>query len=241
MADAVMVVIVPSRGRPANAARLIEAWKATTRGETLLAIVTDADDPEAYAYDELQLGEHGHGFIGRFILGAVDGQRLRLGGILNRIGYGYATESFARVIGFMGDDCVPRTEGWDLAVTDALTELGSGIVYGNDLLQGEKLPTAAFMTSDIIRTLGWMCPPTLEHLYIDNAWLELGRSMGRLRYLPEVVLEHMHPDAGKAVQDGTYREANAPERDRRDRAAFEAWRSVQLPRDLELLRAAGLC
>jgi hypothetical protein len=128
-----------------------------------------------------------------------------------------------------------------VAITDALTELGSGIAYGNDLLQGERLPTAAFMTSDIIRTLGWMCPPTLEHLYIDNAWLELGRAMGRLRYLPDVVLEHLHPDAGKAQQDQTYAEANHPDRDRRDKAAFEAWRRDGLPRDLELLRAAGIC
>jgi hypothetical protein len=234
-----MLVIVPSRGRPQNIDRLIEAWKATVRGKTLLLIVTDPDDPEAPAYEAMQLGQHGNRF-GHIILDA-GGKRLRLGGILNWIGRAYATETPVRAIGFMGDDHVPRTEGWDAAVADALTELGSGIVYGNDLLQGERLPTAAFMTSDIIRTLRWMCPPGLEHLYIDDAWRELGQGMGRLRYLPDVVIEHLHPAAGKAQRDPGYDEANHPDQDQRDKHTFLTWYREELPLNLELLRARGLC
>lgn len=97
------------------------------------------------------------------------------------------------------------------------------------------------MTSDIVRTLGWMAPPTLEHLYIDNAWKTLGKGMGRLRYLPDVILEHMHPAAGKAEMDGTYHQANSGAQDQRDHAAFDAWVRDGLPGDLAKLRAAGLC
>lgn len=239
MDDAELIVIVPSRGRPGNIPRLIEAWKQTVRGNTLLLMITDPDDPELSGYSDLQIGANGNTF-GHIIFDSGE-SRLRLGGILNYIGYAYATESPTRCVGFMGDDHLPRTEGWDTAVTAALTALGSGIVYGDDLLQGEKLPTAAFMTADIIRTLGWMAPPGLVHLYIDDAWRELGQAMGRLKYLPDVVIEHMHPAAHKAPWDHRYAEVNAPTVDAADKATFDAWMANDLARNVEALRAAGLC
>lgn len=234
-----LLVIVPSRGRPENVARLMEAWKATVSGDTKLFVVTDPDDPRADGYDELQIGASDDRF-GRIILDP-GGERLRLGGILNYIGYAYAHETDVPMLGFCGDDHLPRTEGWDTAVLAALHDLGSGIVYGNDLLQGERLPTAAFMTSDIIRTLGWMVPPGLIHLYIDDAWRELGNAMGRLKYLPDVVIEHMHPAAQKASWDHRYAEVNAPEVAAADKATFDAWMAEGLPAAVAKLREAGLC
>lgn len=234
-----LAVIVPSRGRPGNITRLIQAWKATTTAAARLLVVTDPDDPQAPGYEALQIGAHGDAFA--HIILDPGGKRLRLGGILNHIGYGLATETPAFAVGFMGDDHLPRTQGWDEAVLDALNELRSGIAYGNDLLQGERLPTAAFITADIPRTLGWMVPPGLIHLYADDAWLALGQAMGRLRYLPDVVIEHLHPDAGKADRDAGYDEANAPAVGTADKAAFEAWRADGLPSDLQRLRTAGIC
>jgi hypothetical protein len=90
----------------------------------------------------------------------------------------------------MGDDHFPRTHGWDQAYLDALRELGTGIVYGNDLLQGHRLPTQCAMTADIVRRWGYMALPTLRHMYVDNFWRDLGNAADCLRYLPEVVVEH---------------------------------------------------
>lgn len=237
MAD--LLVIVPSRGRPENVVRLIGAWKATVRDDAKLFVVTDPDDPTADDYHGLQIGADDDRF-GHIILDPR-GERLRLGGILNYIGYAYACEPDVPVLGFVGDDHLPRTEGWDTAVLAALHDLGSGIVYGDDLLQGQKLPTAVFMTSDIIRTLGWMVPPGLVHLYIDDAWRELGAAMGRLKYLPDVVIEHMHPAAQKASWDHRYAEVNAPEVAAADKATFDAWMAEGLPAAMAKLREAGLC
>jgi hypothetical protein len=52
---------------------------------------------------------------------------------------------------------------------------------------------------------------TLRHLYIDNYWLELAGAAGCLTYLPDVVIEHMHPAYGKAEWDESYRRVNSPE------------------------------
>jgi hypothetical protein len=126
-------------------------------------------------------------------------------GTLNQLAVEAAAQEGVRYIGFMGDDHLPRTASWDGTICEALDELGSaGIVYGNDLFQGPNLPTAVFMHAEIVRTLGYMAPPCLRHMFLDNFWLELGRSAGTIRYLPDVIIEHMHPEAGKAPEDDNY-------------------------------------
>lgn len=109
-------------------------------------------------------------------------------------------------IGFAGDDHAPRTPGWTERIRTELNQLGTGIVYGNDLFQGPNLPTAVFMTADIVGALGYMAPPCLRHMFADNYWKDLGDGVRRIRYLPDVVIEHLHPHAGgKAPEDDRYR------------------------------------
>jgi hypothetical protein len=223
-------VIVPSRGRPGNIERFAQAWRETTGDEAEFIVCVDNDDPFLPEYKAVFEREGVHHAVG---------PRRSLAMWLNvRVGYVLMP---CVGVGFMGDDHLPRTHGWAKRVLSELRDhLGMGVVYGNDLLQGEKLPTAAFIGARVVSTLGWMVPPGLEHLYIDNAWKALGEGMGCLRYLPDVILEHMHPDAGKAQQDETYRAANSGERDYADRLAFEAWRWGGLPGDLAKLREAAL-
>lgn len=200
-----LLVVVPSRGRPQNIVRLESAW-AHTASEAKLLVVVDNDDPTAGQYPSANL---------------VTDDRLGLAGTLNReIGNASAHYAF---VGFMGDDHVPRTPGWDAQVIAALRNLGTGVVYGNDLFQGENLPTAVFTTADIPRTLGYFCPPGMRHMYLDNVWLAWGRALGGLRYLPDVIIEHMHPAAGKGEGDATYAETNASTVYDSDLKAFEAY------------------
>lgn len=208
------LVIVPTRGRPGNVRRLIAGLAETGTSVADFLFVVDDDDPETPEYLRLADVTEGHRF-------AVI-HRMRLGGTLNFISAQHTSEYGA--IGFMGDDHLPRTRGWDKEVLDALNQPGPRVVYGNDLLQGETLPTAVFMSSRIIRALGYMCPKGQLHLYHDNFWLELGRSLGGLVYLHDTVIEHIHPAAGKAEMDNGYLEANAPAVDRVDREAWLKYR-----------------
>lgn len=222
-------VIVPSRGRPQNCQRLAEAFDATcTLDDTTLLIAVDPDDP---TLDDYLTGGYGtHGSL------TILPERMRLGPTLNYLAAGIAVINTA--VGFMGDDHLPRTHGWDAQVTGELDRLGMGLVYGDDLLQGELLPTAVFMTSSIIRTVGWMCPPGLTHLFLDDAWLTLGRALNAITYLPDMVIEHCHPVAGKAEDDAGYAECNAPDVWAHDEAVFARWRDEQLAVDVDKLTAA---
>jgi hypothetical protein len=137
-------------------------------------------------------------------------------------------------VGFMGDDHRPRTRGWNTMLCDALAPVG--IAYGNDLLQGEKMATAVVMTANIVATLGYMVPPSLEHLCADLVWCEWGRALGVLSYLDNVVIEHMHPANGKAITDVGYQMANSPAQVKRDADAYYAYMAGDFHTDVAKLK-----
>lgn len=219
-----MIVIVPSRGRPHNIAELVECWR-TTRACASLWVCVDDDDPELEAYRALDLD-----WFGSLIVGP----RQRLGGWLNLAGQ-IAAATGADVVGFMGDDHRPRTFNWDSEIVLA-TKPGDGVAYGNDMIQGERLPTAVFLAAEIVGTLGYMVPPGMVHLYLDDFWKLLGERLGTLRYLPEVVIEHCHPTAGTAPDDEHYARVNAPEIYAGDRARFDEYCRTRLGADIAKLR-----
>lgn len=226
-----LVMIVPSRGRPHAVADLSAAFTGTVQADgTRLVLAVDLDDPDLDRYRQAVADAAD----GRITVAAVAGGRMSAA--LNETAVAVAADPAVEAVGFMGDDHRPRTPGWDVAYLAALRELRAGIVYGDDGLQHEALPTQCAMSASIVRTLGWMCPPVLRHLWIDNFWLDLGTRAGCLRYLPDVLVEHMHPYVGKAEMDEGYVRVNALEMIDADRGAYEVYAAEQLVGDAEKVR-----
>jgi hypothetical protein len=211
-----LLVIVPTRGRPESLASVVGAWTATGGFDVAdLAFVVDADDPAISDYEKawdrafpptrMVLAEKWEPLVPK----------------LDAAAQAFAPDYFA--LGFAGDDHLPRTHGWAKAMLAALYDMGTGVVYGDDLLQGERLCTSWAMTSDIVRALGRMVPAPVEHMYCDNSVMDLGRLAGCLRFLPDVVIEHVHPVVGKADWDEGYRRVNRPEQYRSDELAYAGW------------------
>lgn len=228
-----MLVVVPSRGRPQNIAELTKSWEDTQARATLL-IALDDDDPRLDDYLVIKNVMHWDQ------VQWTVGPRLRLAGTLNAVVMSRIMRTGTMphdIIGFMGDDHRPRTLHWDMDIENVVSHYGSSIVYGNDLLQGQNLPTQVFITADIIKTLGYFCPPGLVHMYLDNAWKTWGEAMGRLYYLVNTVIEHMHPVAGKAPWDDRYIEVNAGSQYADDQAAFKTYVASRLHDDAEKLRS----
>lgn len=219
-----LLTIVPTRSRPEAVERVVGAWLDTGAfddGAELLFVI-DYDDPRFGDYlDALQ----GHG---------GPGSRVRFRSIpawkplvpkLNNTAASHAKlspEIFA--FGFAGDDHLPRTRGWARRYLEVLGEAGTGIVFCDDGYQHENLPTQWAMTADIVRTLGGMVPAPVEHLYCDNAVREIGLAAGCLIYMSDVLIEHMHPAAGKAETDAQYARVNSRDQYRDDRTAYRHWR-----------------
>lgn len=213
-------ILVPSRGRPDNAHRLLDQLRATTTftDPAYLWFAVDEDDPtlDEYPISNTQ---------------AVKGGSMVEA--LNEVAAQSATEH--HYLAFLGDDTLPH-EGWYLPIMQALTSQKNSIVYGNDLIHGPNLPTAVFMDSSIVKTLGYMAPPNQKQLFVDNYWKALGEALGTLTYVPEAIIEHLHPIAGKAPSDASYEAAYSGDRWRNDEEAFILHMDNQFPLDLEKLR-----
>jgi hypothetical protein len=145
-------------------------------------------------------------------------------------------------IGFIGDDHRFRTPGWDLKFETVLNRNQGGFAYGNDLFwKHGEIPTQIVMSASLIRALGWMGLPSCKHLYIDNVWRVLGEATDSLFYFEDVVIEHLHPAAGKAQWDDQYRRLNSEERYAADRQAFNTWLAGEAPKDITRVREALIC
>lgn len=232
-----MIYVVPSRGRPHKAEELIQAFRDTRRGDVELLFVVDHDDPQVEVYRDL---------IMSVMTDLPWVQWLRFGrecgkGMVPGLNYG-ATSSRVRghdIIGFMGDDHRPRTIGWDVTINAAWTS-GAAVIYGNDLMQGPNLPTAVALDARIVKALGYMSPPTLQHLYVDNFWKELGVALGSLTYLEHVIIEHVHPIAGKAEWDDEYRRVNDGAIYAADAQASSEYMTTQFFDDVKKVKSAGV-
>lgn len=212
-----LLVIVPTRGRPHTIPEIVQAWDDTGATANVLFAV-DTDDPELAAYKQQAAAFKADERV-RFTFG----KRRRLVGTLNTCAVKAAKQY--RFLGFMGDDHRPRPAAmpWDARIRECLSG-GPGIVYGNDLLQGDNMATAVAMTSDIVATLGYMVPPTLVHLCADLVWIDWGRGTGRITYLADMVIEHLHPANGKAALDAGYEEVNSDAMVTADSTAYYAYR-----------------
>lgn len=223
-----LAVLVPSKGRPLNAGRLARAVRAT-HGAQFASLTFALDHDERFFADYLEQVPLQPGYH----VETVFAQPQRIGPILNLL-----VPSLARHfthVGFMGDDHLPRTLRWDEQLVDALGGR-PGVAYGNDLVQGEAIPTAAVISADIVTALGYFVPPGLEHLYFDDFWKALGLAVGNLAYLPDVTIEHLHPTAGTADWDDGYRQANDPEQFSRDKAVYDQFLTSEWPVDFARLK-----
>lgn len=227
-----LVVVVPSRSRPRAVGKVVEAWQVTGAFTTAsLHWVIDADDPEVRGY-VAALDAAGPG-----VSWTVAPDWEPLVPKLNRAAVDLARLDVA-ALGFAGDDHLPRTHGWAARYLEVLGDLGTGIVYGDDGYQHHNLPTQWAMTTDIVRELGAMVPAVaVDHLYCDNAVMDLGTAAGCLRYLPDVLIEHVHPVTGKVPTDAQYQRVNSRGQYHRDRAAYRGWQAAVLPGQADRVRA----
>lgn len=221
------LVLVPSRGRPKAAAELLQTFEDTHQSlGTELVFVLDEDDPTRRTYPGTSVVVSPSDLDERTPLGmnaALNaGARLLLD-----------PDPDVTVVGFVGDDHRFRTSGWDVAFEDALK--GGGIAYCDDLFQRMRLPTMWFVSRGIVDAFG-MGHPSLRHLYIDDYWKTLGEAADCLYYLADVVIEHMHPLAGKGEWDDGYRRANHPDVYTSDEKSFHAWVRDQMAGDVAKLK-----
>jgi hypothetical protein len=134
-----LLVIVPSRGRPQNVARMLDAVHATAKMTTHVHVAVDDDDPELERYEYVMKQAAGDGDR------LTTGPRKGLAAWTNEIAVPRAAEY--PFLASFGDDHVPYTPGWDRALIRAIVDMGgTGFSYPWDGTR-EDIPEAVVMSS----------------------------------------------------------------------------------------------
>ena len=195
----VLLTICPSRNRPNSCREMIESFVATRDDsqESALFVLVDTDDPLIEGYRALR-GEYHDVVITEY---PPRGSATIIADEEARF---WADKPDIALIGFVGDDCRFRTPSWDEKFLRYTRGKEPCIIYPADGFRTDNLPTHSWLSSSIVRTVG-LCPH-FYHLGIDVVWHLWGRTLGPEHFLhaPEVLVEHLHPLAGKAEMDSSY-------------------------------------
>lgn len=194
-------LLVPSRSRPLNIARLWESMQATCTARTTLLVGLDADDPQSEVYPA------GPGYV------IQDGLRY-VTAWFNHLAL--MTYDQFTAIGTVGDDNTCETKGWDTAVLRALERQPFAFCNDEYPRAPGSLSCHIFMRAGVVKTLGYAGPPEISHMYVDVAWMAWCLACGH-EYLHDVRLPHRHYTLG-AGHDETYARSYA-----RTAADLDAW------------------
>ncbi len=197
--------ILPTRGRPHNLKRLIDACHQTHILPFPWYVRVDDDDATLAAYRAVELPQNWTLIIG---------ERKGCCEIFNEGFERHPDQSF---YGRMCDDVLPESTEWDAVLISSAAS--DGHAYGDDGIQHEAMATHGVLGGDFVRSIGWLAPPGMKRVYDDRLLTDIARKRGVLRYHPDIKLTHLHVSAGKAPHDATYDKPEAVE----DQRIYEQW------------------
>ena len=218
-----LLVLVPSRERPQNVARLGAVARSTMYGGGSLLFIFDEDDSQLEA-SQAAADENKWPYEVQENLITVPKVNLAASRHLD-----------SRFLMFLGDDHIPRTSGWDDCILAGFEKLGgTGYVYPWGMGR-EDTPEICAISTDIVKALGWFGLPAINHFYVDNVWADIGNGAGCLLFLRDVILEHMHWTFGKGPMDHINQRAIVLTA--QDRITYNHWEQTQRDRDIATVRA----
>ncbi len=191
-------IILPTRHRVDSVNRLFHSIEATADKADRLEIILyiDNDDYESQALEKSGLN-----------LVKLVGRRTSMGEMTRQC---YEASSSPYIL-LLNDDAVCRTKGWDTRILGVFDKYPDGValVWCNDLFRGSDIPNFPTLSRDLCKLIGGICPEDYNRDYIDTHLLDLFRKLYalgyyRFEYLEDVIIEHLHHEAGKAEIDDTY-------------------------------------
>jgi hypothetical protein len=224
-----LLMICPTRSRPVRVLEALKCFYETKSEGTEICFVVSADDPCLEEYQANLAGEEVVVCDSRYIIPKINHVAVRLHP--NLLYYGS-----------IDDDQHCRTKGWDAKLIQTIeAQGGMGVACGDDLFTKNwhefKHPAGYIMSGNIIQALGYMVNPSFRHTGIDYWFAELFDPLILLYFLPEVIIEHMHVNVGKAPNDEQYDWIYGDEM-KHGMEALHNWRVQQKGQEMQRLKNA---
>jgi len=216
--------IVPSRGRPQRLLQLIDSFGSNDL-KLPVVVVLSIDDNTAEDYFKLKLPLT----WGIIVDPTIPGSN---GAALN---FAYRSFPNAAYYGLLADDVLIETK-------DRLADLAKAadrwfVSAPNEGHHEKSLLCYPVLGGELVRTLGWIAFPPLQHNCIDSVIDDIAKALRLDRYFPDVKLIAKHPDYGNASSDATYERAKEFNKTAGDIYARQ-WHGVERAPTLARIRAA---
>lgn len=192
-----IAIILPVRDggvqRHTRITKCLDSYKQMTEGLSDIYILHDDDechiyDPILKNYPEIK------NYCTKSGITLMEKLNVHAMGIANEYKY----------IGFIGDDIIFRTR-WEKEFLDWLSTQKYALAFANDLLHTTgELATHPFITSNMIRGVGFYGLPAVTHHFFDNYWMKVVNKIGEIKFFDNIIMEHMHPIVNKAPKDSMY-------------------------------------
>jgi glycosyltransferase involved in cell wall biosynthesis len=188
-------IILPTRDRAKDVRRLYDSLLDTAADPDRIQIVLylDDDDPTGPLLEEPRLA----------ILQAK-GPRTTMGRMLRRA----IKIASGEYIMLTNDDAAFRTPEWDSKILSASRQFADGVslVWCNDLFRRDAIPNFPIFSRRVYDMIPTLIPARYVRDYVDTHLLDIFTKLEALGwprkvYLEDVVLEHLHVEAGKAEPD----------------------------------------
>jgi glycosyltransferase involved in cell wall biosynthesis len=194
-----IAIIVPTRKRSKAVTELVETIVNTADDFSKIEILfyIDPDDVESEKCILELTSTYGNN-----IKYTSSRENLNLSQMWN---YAYDKLNTSDIIMLCGDDIRFRTNSWDTIVRNEFLQVDDKIllVYGDDKHHGINHATHSFVHKRWIEASGFWLPPYFCADYVDTWLFEVATQISRIKYLPNVVTEHMHFSLGKSAFDET--------------------------------------
>lgn len=206
-----LLVRMPTRSRPAQALDVLSRYRELAGVDLALEVVIDDDDASMHTLEvQAELRRLGCTITSgphKSKVEAVNGGRVNEWDVLL----------------LASDDMVPLVRDYGKRV---LEEMGhhfphlDGALYFSDGYANERLCTLPVFGRRLYDQFKYVYFNGYKSFYCDNEQTEVLQAMGRLKYIPGMIIEHRHFVTGKSQNDALYQANQAPWN--ADRALYEA-------------------
>lgn len=221
--------LIPSRRRPQALERCFKAYKDTNTTSNGLVIVDRKDFfDNQKEYEKLELLPNWNLHIS---VGETLGDKIRevFGQYINKF----------EAIGFMGDDNIPVTYEWDVKIVESLSKY---LIVSTDdewyakadKFRDRKMNGGPLWRTDLLKEIGYLFPPRLQHCFIDDLWENLGKKTKCWHTRMDVLVRHDHVIKLNVEPDSTYKKQL--EFKLSDEAIYKEWIRTDRNRCLNIIR-----
>lgn len=204
-----LAILVPVKGRPHRVKPLLESIEAATPDAEVLFVCDEGDDGEIDA-----------------VLAAVGRAEVMPAGTNYAAKVNQGVRLTAAPLIFLGADDLHFHPGWFEAAT-AVLDSKTQVVGTNDLCNARvmagnhsthSLLTREYANRGTIDERGKVLHEGYMHEYVDDEFVQTAIKRGAFGFAADAIVEHLHPDAGKAPIDELY--AARPRRMRQGRKLY---------------------